>query len=220
MPPPPPWPTATDTDTAIAIPIAAPTSRDAATVRPARAPAVRPARARWFALGLVTGAVVAVFARGEGPATLHDLREWSARTLRSLEHHPELRPQTETGAAAPRLAQASPVTRPAPTSEAPCSVNPGPDDPCADLLAPFLTRETASLDVPTYPVESLPRAKPPVVARRHRGRPAPAPAPADDDSGDTARATTPAPIPPHDELVAPERVPIVGPEETAENGLR
>jgi hypothetical protein len=211
-------PTATDTATDTAI--AAPSSRDAATVRPPRAPAVRPARGRWFALGLVTGAVVAVFARGEGPATLHDLREWSARTLRSLEHRPERRPQTESGAAAPVLAQASLVTRPAPTSEAPCSEDPGPGDPCAELLAPFLTKTTASLDVPTYPVESLPRAKPPVVARRHRGRPAPAPAPADDDSEDTARATTPAPNPPHDELVAPERIPIVAPEQTAENELR
>lgn len=202
--------------------VAAAASRTAATVRPpapVASQAPRPTRGRWFLLGLVAGAVVTVVARGEGPATLHDLREWSARTLRSLEHRHERRPQSDAAALPPALAQTPAIARP--SSEAPCPMNPGPDDPCAELLAPFQTA-TAALDVPTFPVESLPRVKHPAVARRHHARPAPAAIapPSDDDAEDDAQSTTPAPAPKRDELVAPERIPIVAPEQTAENDLR
>jgi hypothetical protein len=197
---------------------------DATTVRP---PHSRTERGRWFLLGLVAGAIVAVVARGEGPATLRDLREWSARTLRSLEHHSERRPQSETSALAPVLAveQAPAPGRPARTSDAPCPVNPGPEDPCAELLAPFLTKTTAALDVPTFPVETLPRVKPVVAARRHHARPAPvAVAPRVDDGADNdadaAQSTTPPAPPRRDDAIAPERIPIVAPEQTAENELR
>jgi hypothetical protein len=176
-------------------------------------------------LGLLAGLVVAVVARGEAPATLHDLREWSARALRSLEHHPDRRPHSEASAMEPVVAQAPAVARPSAAHEAPCPIDPGPGDPCAELLAPFMTKATAALDVPVFPVESLPRVKPPAIARRHHSRPAPAslapPAPADGDDEDEndAKSTTPAASPKSDDVVLPERVPIVAPEQTAENDL-
>jgi hypothetical protein len=193
---------------------------DATTVRPPRPSSPR---GRWFALGLLAGLAVAVVARGEVPATLHDLREWSARALRSLEHHPDRpRPHSEGSAMDPVVAQAPAVARPSATHEAPCPIDPGPGDPCAELLAPFQSKATASLDVPIFPVESLPRVKPHVIARRHHTR-APAalapPTPADADEDD-AKATMPPAPPKSDDVVLPERIPIVAPEQTAENDLR
>jgi hypothetical protein len=177
---------------------------------------VAPRRGRWFALGLVVGAVSAVIVRGEGPATLHDLREWSARTLRSLEHRSERRPHTELGVPAETVASAPALTRSSHPDDAPCPVDPGPEDPCAELLAPFLKPSPAS-DVPTVAIESLPRVKPPVVARRHHpAHAAPAPAAvasadADDDADTTKKLQ---------DMVARAPVPIIAPEQTAENDVR
>jgi hypothetical protein len=209
--PPPPPPQAVDT---------VHTRAQAVTVRP---PRPRSRRGRWFALGLVTGAIAAVVARGEGPATLQDLREWSARTLRSLEHRSDYRPQTQASAQAPLLALAPTLVRPSRGGGAPCPVNPGPDDPCAELLAPFLAKASDAPAIPTFSIESLPRVKPQVVARRHHAHPAPAavaqarPADGDADDDDDAQATPPPPPPKSDDALAPERVPI---EQTAENDAR
>jgi hypothetical protein len=198
-----------------------PSRADATTVRP---PRPRSPRGLWFVLGLLAGLVVAVVARGEGPATLHDLREWSARALRSLAHHPDRRPHSEASATEPVVAQVPTVARPSATHEAPCPIDPGPEDPCAALLAPFMTKATAAIDVPVFPVESLPRVKPLVIARRHHTRPAPAalapPASADDDDEGDAKSTTPPAPPKSDDVALPERVPIVAPEQTAENDAR
>jgi len=195
-----------------------PSRADATTVRP---PRPRSARGPWFVLGLLAGLLVAVVARGELPATLHDLREWSARTLRALEHHTDRRPHSEASAMEPVVAQVPTIARPPATHEAPCPIDPGPEDPCAALLAPFMTRATAAIDVPVFPVESLPRVKPPVIARHHHARPAPAslapPASADDAD---AKSTTPPAPPKSDDVVLPERIPIVSPEQTAENDAR
>jgi hypothetical protein len=174
----------------------------------------RTRRARWFTLGLVVGAVVAIVARGEGPATLHDLREWSARTLRSLEHRTDRRQHTDVGAPAETLASVPALMRSSRSADAPCSVDPGPDDPCAELLAPFLKGSTTA-DVPTVAFDSLPRVKPPVTARRHHApHPAPAAAaPADADADDQTTARL-------EDLVAHAPVPIIAPEQTAENDVR
>jgi hypothetical protein len=150
-------------------------------------------RLRWFILGIAFGALGAMLARGE---TLHDLRVWSARALRSLER-----------TAPPPPAKALPSTAtPAPKPlalviDAPCPMTPGPGDPCADLLAPFL--DPPRPPVPTVSVDALPRVRPPVIARRHHHlAPAPAPAasvadgpqgpPADDEQDDlpTSQVTT------------------------------
>jgi len=144
------------------------------TTLPARRKGVR--RLRWFILGIAFGALGAVLARGESSQTLHDLRAWSARALRSLERTAppppaKARPSTATHAAKPVAL----------VIEAPCPMNPGPGDPCADLLAPFL--DPPKPPVPTVSVEALPRVRPPVMARHHRhvvSAPAPAASVADD----------------------------------------
>jgi hypothetical protein len=187
-------------------------------------------RVRWFLLGLGFGVIVAMVARGESAATLHDLREWSARTLRSLEHHPRST-TTNAGPVDAPTAQASVVVRP---KEAPCPVDPGPADPCAQLLAPFrasgagpVSPAVASLEVPTVPVESLPHVKPVVIARRHprpaRVAPAPQPVPAEDDSddadADSADEKTPPPASPpkRDDVTPPEPAPAPPQQQTAAN---
>lgn len=173
----------------------------------------RARRARWFTLGLVVGAVVAIIARGEGPATLRDLREWSARTLRSLEHRADHRHHSDLGAPAEVVASVPALMRSSQSGEAPCPVDPSPDDPCAELLAPFLKTPTPA--IPTIAFEDLPRVKAPVVARRHHAsHSAPAAvASADaDDSDDTTKK-------PQD-MVSRAPVPIIAPEQTAENDLR
>ncbi len=176
--------------------------------------ALRTRRARWFTLGLVVGAIVAIVARGEGPATLHDLREWSARTLRSLEHRTDRRQHSDVGAQAETVASVPALMRSSRSADAPCPVDPGPDDPCAELLAPFRNENTAA-DVPTVAFESLPRVKPPATARRHHApRPTPAAAtPADADADDETTAKL-------EDLVAHAPVPIIAPEQTAENDVR
>ncbi len=174
----------------------------------------RTRRARWFTLGLVVGAVVAIVVRGEGPATLHDLREWSARTLRSLEHRTDRRQHTDLGAEVETVASVPALMRSSRAADAPCPVDPGPDDPCAELLAPF-RNASATVDVPTVAFESLPRVKPPVTARRHHvPRPTPsAAAPADGDADEETTARL-------EDLVAHAPVPIISPEQTAENDVR
>jgi hypothetical protein len=128
-------------------------------------------RLRWFILGIAFGVLGAIFARGDAPQTLNDLRAWSARALRSLER----------GAPPPAKSQPS-TAKPAPKPvalviDAPCPMTPGPGDPCADLLAPFL--DPPKPPVPTVSVDALPRVRPPVISRRHHhGAPAPAAAPA------------------------------------------
>lgn len=162
-------------------------------------------RVRWFILGIAFGALGAVFARGEAAQTLHDLRVWSARALRSLER---------TSSPPPAKARPSTATtsaRPVALSiEAPCPVNPGPADPCAALLAPFL--DPPKPPVPTVSVEALPRVKPPVVARHHRHMVAPAAAPAasvadgpqEPPDGDEQDVTAPQPSPKPYETASPE----------------
>lgn len=129
-------------------------------------------RLRWFILGVAFGAVGAVLARGEAVQTLHDIRVWSARALRSLERTAPPPPaKLKPTVAAP---PAKPLSA---ASEPPCPMNPAPGDPCAELLAPFLDPPKAP--VPVVSIDALPRAKPPVLARRHRHvTPAPAPVPA------------------------------------------
>lgn len=140
-------------------------------------------RLRWFILGIAFGAVGAVFARGEATQTFHDIRVWSAKALRSLERTaPPPSPKVQPSTAAP---SAKPLSL---AIDAPCPVNPGPGDPCADLLAPFLAPPKPP--VPTVSIDALPRVKPPVIARHHRrvapaGAPVPPPAAtAEDDTTD------------------------------------
>lgn len=154
-------------------------------------------RLRWFILGIAFGAVGAVFARGEAAQTLHDIRAWSAKALRSLERTaPPPAPKVQPSTAAP---SAKPLSL---AVDAPCPMNPGPGDPCADLLAPFVDPPKAA--VPTVSIDALPRVKPPVIARHHRhvapaAAPAPAPAatagddmadPPSDDEEPTSQVTT------------------------------
>ncbi|HTQ43762.1 MAG TPA: hypothetical protein VMI75_13465 [Polyangiaceae bacterium] len=130
----------------------------------------KPRRWRWFILGIAFGALGAVLARGDAHRTLHDLRVWSARALRSLERTappPPARSQPSTATPAPK-----PIAL---VVDAPCPNTPAPGDPCADLLAPFL--DPPKPPVPTVSVEALPRVRAPVIARhRHHAAPAPAPA--------------------------------------------
>jgi hypothetical protein len=114
-------------------------------------------RLPWFVLGIAFGALGAAFAGGGATGTMRTGRAWSADVLRSL----ETPGRAPSGAAT--LAFAPPASRPlamaAPTL-APCPVDPGPDDPCAALLAPF------SRDFPTVSVEDLPRVQPPPLRAR------------------------------------------------------
>ncbi len=182
-------------------------------------------RARWFLLGLAAGAVLAIAARGEGRATLHDLREWSAQALRSLERRPDHRPRS------------SAPSRLAPPGDPPCSADTTAEGPCAELLAPFReARPTLGSPttpaVRTVPVESLPVARAPVVHRRH-ARPAPALLPPGAPTAPTAPiASTPdtalaqqddAPAkdaPTHPDVELPRHPGPFPAESTAENDLR
>ena len=186
--------------------------------RPGPAPAPAPARrttgrVRWFVLGAVLGAVGALAARGEARATFLDLRQWSARELRKLEHHPQ-----SAVVAAPVVVAAAPPTSAVPDTGEPCTMNPAPGDPCAELLAPFLhpAPQVAANDIPWVRVEDLPRVHPPTVARRHHGRHAPMVAPVDPPA-DADEAATPTPAPRPDYPIA---APATPPEQTAENDTR
>ncbi|HEX8794609.1 MAG TPA: hypothetical protein VF765_26870 [Polyangiaceae bacterium] len=146
-------------------------------------------RFRWFILGIAFGALGAVFARGEATQTLHDLRVWSARALRSLERTTPPPSKVQPSSAAP---SAKPVAL---ATDAPCPMNPGPGDPCAELLAPFV--DPPKPPVPTVSIEALPRVKPPVIARHHRHvSPAAAPAPA---PASTAADDSQEPLPTDDD---------------------
>lgn len=111
----------------------------------------RPRRARWFLLGLAFGAAIAIALVGDGRLTLRDLRDWSARTLRRLEHH------TASVAAAATPVVASPKPAEVPGAPAQATGTATATD-CAELLAPFATKGVAGLERPAVPVESLPRA--------------------------------------------------------------
>ena len=207
-----------------ATPPARPPPRPRSVASPA-SPRAKPARVRWFLMGLGSGAILAIAARGEGPSTLHDLREWSAHTLRALEHHPEPPPQSVASPSAAALASVIPKGARPPAGEAPCGVGPGPQDPCAERLAPFPVKGRAAPELPTVAVESLPRARPAAPPRRPHPRAAPlAPtAVPDADEQDDAREAPPdlhragpGPARPDDDLPARTR-PLVAPEQTAAN---
>jgi hypothetical protein len=176
--------------------------------RPKELETTRPGRRRrsnrvlWFVLGIAFGAVAAVFARGDAVGTLSAARAWGASTLRALEHK-----GAPTSSGAPYSMAAVPVTHvpslPADVKNAPCPVDPGPDEPCAQLLAPFAT------SIPTVSVEDLPAVAPAVmpvatvvvVGRRHARGSAPA----------VARA----PVPAAEESAEAEPTPLgVNPDET------
>jgi hypothetical protein len=137
-------------------------------------------RVLWFALGIAFGAVAAVFARGDALGTLHAARAWGASTLRSLEHKPAAAaPGSPSSLATETATSATPAFTTA-AKNAPCPVDPGPGDPCAELLAPFAT------NIPTVNIDDLPATAPEqtilpvaavvVVARRHPRPHAPPPA--------------------------------------------
>jgi hypothetical protein len=174
--------------------------------RPKELEATQPGRRRrsnrvlWFVLGIAFGAVAAVFARGDAIGTFQAARAWGAGTLRSLEHKPAAATAGAPYSMVAVTATQAPST-PAAVKNAPCPVDPGPDDPCAELLAPFAT------NIPTVSVDDLPTVMPVapvvVIARRHARGPAPAaphatsPAPAADESA--ASEPTPAGVNPDED---------------------
>ena len=144
----------------------------------------RSSRVLWFVLGIAFGAVAAVFARGDALGTLHAARAWGASTLRSLAHKAAPAATGSPYSMATVTATQAPAV-PAVAKFEPCPVEPGPGDPCAELLAPF------AANVLTVSVDDLPKVKPPppvvVIARRHGRAPAPSSAqpPATEESADT-----------------------------------
>ena len=160
---------------------------------------------RWFALGIAFGAAAAVVLTGGAGDTLRSARAWSGRALRSLEHRP-----VPVAPAPSHTMQATIASSEVPVETSrPCPANPGPDDPCSELLAPFGSDGTqagpVAADVPTVPVEDLPRVKPAPVAPRGRLTPMGA-----------VPATTTAqerPAPPRD--VSPDGDDPASPERTA-----
>jgi len=167
--------------------------------RPAALETTRPGRRRrsnrvlWFVLGIAFGAVAAVLLQGDTMATLRAARAWGASTLRSLEQKPS------PAVNAPPTA----VAAAAALESTPCPVDPGPGDPCAELLAPF-----ATTSIPTVNVDDLPTVVPVatvvVVARRHTRGPARA----------ATHAPTAAPAPVADESPQSEPTPAgVNPDE-------
>ena len=171
--------------------------------RPRELEATQPGRRRrsnrvlWFVLGIAFGAVAAVFARGDAVGTFQAARAWGASTLRSLEH----KPATATSAAPYSMATMTvPPSAPADVASvknAPCPVDPGQGDPCAELLAPFATH------IPTVNIDDLPNvvAVQPVVvvARRHAHGPAPAVTHAPTAEESAEAAPTPAGINPDED---------------------
>lgn len=124
----------------------------------------RSRRIGWFILGVAFGAMGAVAATGETGHTLRTARAWGGSALRSLEHKPAATPSpphAERGVTSPALT----------ASSKPCPMDLSDDDPCAALLAPFAGAagsESVAVDVPTVPVEDLPRVKPPLAAAPRR----------------------------------------------------
>jgi len=145
--------------------------------RPKELEATQPGRRRrsnrvlWFVLGIAFGAVAAVFARGDAMGTLQAARAWGASTLRSMEHKPATAASAAPYSMATMTAPLAP-SAPAAAKNAPCPVDPGPGDPCAELLAPFAT------NIPTVNIDDLPNVVAVqavvVIARRHPRGPAPA----------------------------------------------
>ena len=161
----------------------------------------RSSRVLWFVLGIAFGAVGAVFARGDALGTLHTARAWGASALRSLEHKAAPSATGSPYSMAPGVGMPAPPAL-KPTGKAaevnhPCPVDPGPGDPCAELLAPFAP------DVPTVSVDDLPKVQPSpavaVVARRHARAPAPTgtPPPAAEESAEAE--PTPVGVNPEDD---------------------
>jgi hypothetical protein len=217
---PPPPPLVASSGRAAAFPAATPSAAEQ-TVQTRR----RPARTRWFVLGLAAGMVAMVVARGDGPATLREIREWSANALRSLEHKSARGPKSELPSPPDdATVVTAPVTkRPAHPADAPCPVDPGAADPCAELLAPF-TKMAAS--IPSVSIDDLPRVQPPpptaTVARAKHvtrgGRGAPAAVAQETHEVDDAPAESAPPS--NAEIVAARQVPIYGSDPTAENDVR
>jgi hypothetical protein len=151
---------------------------------------------------MMAGAIVALVAPLEGWSSLQQVRTWSARTLRSFEHHGQ---RVETAAKA--LAEAPlgtvtapsvlrPLMEPIGPDDAPCTTTFRPEDDCEALLAPF----AATAAGPSVPVESLPHVRPPIVVAMHRTHP--------------ARAVRPAVVPPPPDAEEDEP-----PSETASNDI-
>jgi hypothetical protein len=127
-------------------------------------------RIRWFVLGIAVGAVAAAAAGGGARSA----RAWAASALRSFEHHPSsVAPVAASSTTTVSLAH---VVRS--SAGAPCPIDPGPDDPCAELLAPFAatTSSVSTVGVPTVSIDDLPKVPlaPPVVIARRRPHSAPA----------------------------------------------
>lgn len=238
-PPPPPTPRApvTPPPVAPAAPASAPVRalpaldydeapRSTPADRAARLETTRPGTRRksrrllWFMLGIAFGAAAAVCARGDTVSTLRYARAWGASALRSLERSPP----PAASVAPSSMATGTAWTDIAPKN-APCPMEPGPGDPCAELLAPF----TAS--VPTVNIEDLPRVKPapvaavaPVVIVSRRARAAAAAPreakekePADPESEETQAAPQGINPDAEDSQTAPARVvPTTPPAKPAE----
>jgi hypothetical protein len=193
--------------------------------QPSATTAARTGRARWFALGAVLGAVATLVARGEARATLVDLRQWSARELRRLEHKPQ---SAVPSAPVVMVAFARPVSSAGEASDCCGTSTPAPGTACAELLAPFLhpaPQPVAASEVPWVRAEDLPRASAPTVARRHHRRPPVAPAPSADAPAEAdEEATTPrvpgGEPPPAPTLEPPSRPARRTLEQTAENDAR
>jgi hypothetical protein len=134
-------------------------------------------------LGIAFGATGAVFASGDTMHTLRAARAWGANTLRSLERAPASSASVAPSSIATEAAWPAAIA----PKNAPCPMEPGPGDPCAELLAPF------AANVPTVNIEDLPRVKPPpvapvvVIARRGHAAPAAAP-PVDPEREETQAA--------------------------------
>jgi hypothetical protein len=166
---------------------------------------LRTNRVRWFVLGIAFGAVAAVVATGDAPATLSAARAWGASALRSLEHKPS--PAATT---APSSMATGAGSRGKVPWEAPCPVEPAAGDPCAALLAPFTGESRATREVPVVSVDDLPRVKPApaIFARRHRTA-APSATPQPPSTGEEERtAETQTGIDPYadDPQTSPTRV--------------
>lgn len=129
---------------------------------------------RWLVLGIAVGAVGGMLASGDPHATWRSVRFWGADILRSLERNP--RPAAPVGSYS--TSRASAPREPVAKRSAPCPVDPGAGDPCAELLAPFAADPWAAkgaspplaLNVPTVSIDDLPRAKPVRVAVIERPR--------------------------------------------------
>jgi hypothetical protein len=118
--------------------------------QPVRRPKSR--RLLWFTLGIAFGAVGAVFVRGNPVDAFHAARTRAVDLVHTLYKPPAV---IATPVATNIDDWVEPVSK-----DAPCPADPAKGDPCADLLAPFAPQ------VPTVPVDALPRAKPTLASTR------------------------------------------------------